>query len=450
MPGKTFLDSVFEGSQRQAVQVQDRLRMQAFQVVEALAQGIAASASQPVAAADLPRLYQEAIVILYRFVYFLSHGARLLRQGGRLPYIVANKWLRAGYGEGLRGFLSQEADVEQIVDFGHAPIFNEAFLIDTPTKERLVRGDARSAELLRPYLRGQDIKRWSPEWAGLWIILLKSSENQAWPWSEAGSKAESIFAHIYPAVYEHLKPLESALRKRQDKGRFWWELRSCAYYAHFERPKLVYQEIQFHPAYGYDADGRFANNKVFLLPSADPYLLAVLNSPLMWWHNWRYLPHMKDEALNPKGDLMETLPIAPPADAQRAKVEPAVERLIAATRERQAAVGDLLFWLRTEFDVTEPGQRLEAFATLTEEDFVREVGRRRPRQGTRSSPADLHMLRGNYADYATRVRALDAESAQLERRLADLVNRAYGLTPQEVDLLWRTAPPRMPGAAPAS
>ena len=55
------------------------------------------------------------------------------------------------------------------------------------------------------------------------------------------------------------------------------------------------------------------------MANGDLYLLAVLNSPLMWWHNWRYLPHMKDEALSPVAFLMESLPIARPPDAIRAE-----------------------------------------------------------------------------------------------------------------------------------
>ena len=58
-----------------------------------------------------------------------------------------------------------------------------------------------------------------------------------------------------PACIRHLKPLEEPLRKRQDKGRFWWELRSCAYWDAFEKPKIFYQEIQFHPAYSLDRHG---------------------------------------------------------------------------------------------------------------------------------------------------------------------------------------------------
>ena len=105
-----------------------------------------------------------------------------------------------------------------------------------------------------------------------------------------------MFQQTYPSIYDHMKPLEASLRNRQDKGRFWWELRSCAYWSAFDKPKIVYQEIQFHPSYALDTTGRYGNNKTFFVNGADLFLLCVLNSPLMWWHNWRYLPHMKDEA----------------------------------------------------------------------------------------------------------------------------------------------------------
>ena len=67
------------------------------------------------------------------------------------------------------------------------------------------------------------------------MILLKSSENTAWPWSEADEGGEEFFAHTYPAIYRHFKPHEEALRKRQDHGRDWWELRACTYYGLFEQ-----------------------------------------------------------------------------------------------------------------------------------------------------------------------------------------------------------------------
>ena len=60
------------------------------------------------------------------YVYFYERGLELLAPDGKLSSIVTNKWLRAGYGEPLRRFFSERAVLEEIIDFGHAPIFEDA------------------------------------------------------------------------------------------------------------------------------------------------------------------------------------------------------------------------------------------------------------------------------------------------------------------------------------
>lgn len=159
---------------------------------------------------------------------------------------------------------------------------------------------------------------------------------------------------------------------------------------------------------------------------------------------------MKDEALSPVAFLMEQLPIAPVTDATRAEVEPAVTRLIAMTQANQETRRDTLDWLRTEFGVEMPGQKLEAFATLNADAFVEEVRKRQPKAAGRLTPAALKDLRAGYAEQATPVQQRQVEALTLERRLADLVNQAYGLTPEEIELLWRAAPPRMPVGHPGA
>jgi hypothetical protein len=481
------------------------------------------------------------------YVYFYERGLDLLAPGGKLSYIVTNKWLRAGYGEPLRRLFSERAVFEEILDFGHAPIFedadtfpciivarrrpaepesaadpesptvsvcpvprdrsaelsldnyvhehaypvpwsrygaepwsleppdvdalmqrirergtplaeflgvkpyrgvltglNEAFLIDDATRTALTSDDPGCDHIIKPYLRGQDIKRWAPDWQGLWMIVLKSSGDHAWPWRDAGDGAEAVFARTYPSLYAHMKPLQARLMKRQDQGRFWWELRSCDYYSTFEKPKIVYQVIQFHPQYGFDSDERLGNDKTFFLPTDDHYVLAVLNSPLLWWHNWRYLPHMKDEALNPAGFRMEGLPIAEPTPTLRAEIEKHAAEALALTGAAQTASRELLDWLRIEFGIDKPGQRLAEYQDISADDFTAEVRKRRPKGAARLSPKALAELAATHAQYAVPERARAVRLRTLEQRLAELVNQAYKLSADDIELLWRTAPPRMP------
>jgi hypothetical protein len=75
---------------------------------------------------------------------------------------------------------------------------------------------------------------------------------------------------------------------------------------------------------------------------------------------------------------------------------------------------------------------------------VDEVRKRRPKGEGRLTPGALRDLKSGYAEMAGPARQERSEAAGLERRLSDLVNEAYGLTGEEVDLMWKTAPPRMP------
>ena len=248
-------------------------------------------------------------------------------------------------------------------------------------------------------------------------------------------------------VKQHLQKHESRLRARAGNQK-WWQLQaSPAFLPMFEMPKIIYQEIQFHPSYAFDESGYLTNNKAFILPKKDLYVLGVLNSPLIWWYNWRFLPHMKDEALTPKGELMEVFPIAPPTDEIREQTEPKAQRLIDLTKVNQQTYRDVLDWMRSRFEIDKLGQKLERFATLSEDEFLTELRKRIPKKGKTTDPlgvAGQKEVKQLYNDYALPMQTRNREILQLEHQVSDLVNQAYGLTPEDLDLMWRTAPPRMP------
>jgi hypothetical protein len=284
------------------------------------------------------------------------------------------------------------------------------------------------------------VKRWQSEWQNTWIIFTR----------------RGIDIEAYPAVKAHLSQFRQQLEPKPEQwagsewpgrkcGSYkWFEIQdSIDYWKQFEKPKLTYQEIQFHPSYALDTQGFFGNNKTFFVTCDDLYLLAVLNSPLMWWNNWRYLPHMKDEALSPMGRLMESLPIAEPSPAIREAAETAVRRLIEITASRQETHRVLHDWLRVEFAIEKPTNKLQNLTALDSDAFVAEVKNIRGRKLPLNA-AGLQALRQEHTTTIEPARHLSAEAIGLERTLAHLVNQAYALTPEEAALLWSTAPPRMP------
>jgi len=234
---------------------------------------------------------------------------------------------------------------------------NEAFLIDSAKRDQLVQEDPGCADIIKPYLRGQDIERWWSPLSDLHMIALKSSSDHKWPWSNCrdAADAESQFKATYPALHSHMKEWESfvdpnsdkrrGLRYREDQGRFWWELRPCAYYEAFYQPKTIYQVIQFYPCYSVDEKAHLLNDKAFFLPTADRKLVAMLNSPVVWWFNWRYLTHLKDEALSPMAYMIERIPIA----KLTIDVDHHVDQIINHLGKIHSAVFVAHDWLRHEF-----------------------------------------------------------------------------------------------------
>jgi len=156
---------------------------------------------------------------------------------------------------------------------------NEAFVIDEATRARLTAEDARSAELIKPFLAGRDIKRYEQPTSSKYLILIP----RGWTRERSGGAEDALgwFMENYPAIANHMLPFARAAQKRYDKGDQWWELRTCDYYSEFEKPKIFWPEIAGSARFTFDDSGYYANNKTYLMPVADLYLLGLLNSSLL-------------------------------------------------------------------------------------------------------------------------------------------------------------------------
>ena len=145
--------------------------------------------------------------------------------------------------------------------------FNEAFVIDRRTRDRLIAEDHKSAEIIKPFVVGRDIKRYGLDAEERYIILTK-----------IGTPIER-----YPAVFAHLQQYQPQLEARWDKGNHWWELRACDYYEEFEKPKIIFPDIADGCKFAFDTAGIYSTNTTYLMP-VDPsqkYLVSLLNSSLV-------------------------------------------------------------------------------------------------------------------------------------------------------------------------
>lgn len=152
---------------------------------------------------------------------------------------------------------------------------------------------------------------------------------------------------------------------------------------------------------------------------------------------------MKDEALSNDGVKIATFPIAAELDSSASEFEDAASRLASRVCDNGVAVAAVHDWLRHEFGLERIGRALAEPHRLDADGFVAAVRAALPKS-RKLSAAEIARLKQEYADTLVPARDAAAEILALERKLSDLVNAAYGLTPEEVALMWRTAPPRMP------
>ena len=231
--------------------------------------------------------------------------------------------------------------------------YNDAFIIDETTRKALVAKDPRSAEIIKPVLRGRDIRRYGAQWAGKWLIYSYSG----------------IDINEFPAIKSHLLPHEEALRKRTGGARRdrndnlfvpyqWYELQvdyySSGAYKEFTKEKLFWMDLTEHGRFAYDDGIMFCANTVYMMSGGSlKYLCATLNAALMTWFT-------RNTALTSGMGVtrwfrvsVETIPIPKINAAQERPFVDLVDRILAAkasdpdvdTSEEEAEIDRMVYAL---------------------------------------------------------------------------------------------------------
>jgi hypothetical protein len=155
----------------------------------------------------------------------------------------------------------------------------DAFVIDGNTARRIIKKNRQTKPFIKPFALGDDVRHYTIQNRDRFLICIPNG----WTRENAGQSAGwDWFARKFPALAKHLAPFAEIAKRRWDKGEFWWELRPCDYYDIFEKPKIVYPDIAKESRFALDEDGYYTANTTYIIPVADKYLLAILNSRLIW------------------------------------------------------------------------------------------------------------------------------------------------------------------------
>jgi hypothetical protein len=278
---------------------------------------------------------------------------------------------------------------------------NEAFIINREVRDYLISEDSKNSEIIKPMLAGEGIRRYEVCFGEQYLI-----------WTFVG-----VPINLYPAVFEHLKGYQSKAEVRCDKGQYWWELRSCAYYDAFNEPKIIYPQIMMYARFYMDEAKFFLTQKCFMIPRADWYLLGVLNSSLIWDYIKEGSPTLRGGYSELRSEFVLNMPIP---DAPAGERE-AVARLAQQTQElhtqRRGRVEQFLGECGTSPAASSSRNPLEQPWTLTAADFAK---------------------RARHADPARdETAALTERLAAVEREIDQRIAALYGVPLAHTDMVSR-------------
>ncbi len=322
---------------------------------------------------------------------------------------------------------------------------NEAFVITPQQRALLIATDARSAEVIKPFVQGAQLRPWQIEDGRDYLIAIRSSANREWPWSASGDEAENVFRVTYPAIHEHLTRFRDAAMKRTDQGKHWWELRSCAYWDAFDAPKIVWPDISKLPRFSMDTEDLCLGNSGYFIPGSDYYLLGVLAS----WATWFFISKTS-QPLRLRGDRwqyrlftqsMEHVPIPDAPAPEREAIAGSARTCGELAQSRYQGEVAVQRRLVQAFSADETG-RLNEKAQAWWELPLNPLGDAlkqsfklpgNPLKNPRIADEWEPYLKERRDKHARLTRALAAAEAELN----DRVYRLFDLTPDEIKLLQR-------------
>ena len=339
------------------------------------------------------------------YCLFYERGYQLLREGGHLCYITSNKWMRAGYGEKIRGFLAHNTNPILLVDFAGIKVFegatvdtnillfskeknegktlsvsltkdvqlgrgelcqyvqqhatpsaftsseswvilspieqsikrkieavgkplkdwdiqinygiktgcNEAFIIDEAKRAEILSNcqsddeRKRTEAIIRPILRGRDIRRYDYVDSGKYLINTHNGVKE--------KGIPPIDITDYPAIKGHLDSFGDAVMLRSDQGDTPYNLRNCAYLEEFEKPKIMYPNMTKYMPFYFDIQGFYQNDKSFLITGRHlSYLAAFLNSSLFKFCFTNSFPELQGGTRELRKIFFDKIPVLPVDD----------------------------------------------------------------------------------------------------------------------------------------
>ena len=329
-------------------------------------------------------------------------------------------------------------DMPISINYGIKTGFNDAFFIDGATKDRLIAEDPKSAELIKPLLRGRDIQAWMPVWEDQYLLFVPWHFPRHLDTSIQGCsiEAEKDFETQYPAVYQHLqkhKEKLSARNKAETGIRYEWyasQRWAADYHEEFSKPKIMYPNMTSTFPFIYDEKGFFGNDKTFIITANDDtvnlkFITAIFNSKLCKLWIWYNCPELQGGTREIRKVYFENFHI--PIDVDMQPLADLTDAQMQNVSKLQDKRSHFLRRLSENFEGVKITSALQQFDTMDFKGLMAEL----KKQKIRIPVKEQEEWKDYFNDRVAECQELSAQIKTTDNEIDNRVFDLYGLTEEE-------------------
>ncbi len=211
--------------------------------------------------------------------------------------------------------------------FGINTAPTEAFVIDRATRDKFVAATPSSADILKPFLHGQDLRRWHVDTPHQWLIFTH----------------RGIAINDYPAILKHLEKYQETLSRRKGKQK-WYELPvSLSDMERFAQPKLVCPDTYNHQTFAVDTAGYYYGKTSYFIPTEETWLCGLLNSRTVEWFYSQVSNQLTIDPLRARSGYIQQIPIPDITPVHKALIAKIVDYLIYLQQQPEINSKDLKY-----------------------------------------------------------------------------------------------------------
>lgn len=330
-----------------------------------------------------------------------------------LEKVIKHKTLREQFGKSFRGIVTG---------------FNDAFIIDNSTKQRLEKEHISSRELIKPFFEGKDQSKWHSYDIDKYIIFTRR-----------GTEIEK-----FPAIKEYLEINKEWLTPRNSPeikvGRKpgpykWFEIQdSVDYYKIFESPKITWPNLQSTNKFSIDVNGYYINAPSVVFPVANKTLLCILNSKITWFFLKSICVVRSGGYIEVKPQYFERIPI--PELNNEKLLEQKADEIIENTSKMQSVQSKFTNYLQSQFKIEKLSKKLQNWHNLEFGEFITELNKAiKKAGGEKLSKMDEMEWMEVFETKKAEAQTLKAEIDKTDKEIDEMVYKLYDLTEEEISIV---------------